>query len=307
MIQAGDERPHPPGADPRWTESWYVDFADDDGVGGFVRLALVPGSGRAWLWAALVTPEDLVLVRDHDLPPPRAGGLEARGSGVWVDLECETPMTHWTVGLEAFGVGFDDPLDAYRGERGDRVPLGFDLEWEAAMPPFEHPAAAVRHDAGHYQHAGRVHGEVLVGSRRLEIDAFGERDRAWGVRDFWSAGWHWSAFRLHDGETFMSLARPDRPGGEHATGYVAVEGEDAHPLVWGEVDATFGAEGLPTGARYRLEDDGLVDVEVLATVPVLIPRPEGGASRLPRALCRFRGASGEGTGWAEWLQVSREG
>ena len=34
---------------------------------------------------------------------------------------CETPNDHWSVNLEAFGVALDDPAEAYRGERGDRI------------------------------------------------------------------------------------------------------------------------------------------------------------------------------------------
>lgn len=297
------ESPHPTGDDPHWSESWYVDFADDDGVGGFLRLQLVPHRRQAWLWACLVTPDRLVEVRDHEVPLPRGAGLEVRSTGLWADVVCETPMSHWTFGLEAFAVALSDPADAYRGERGERVALGFDLEWEAMAPPFDHPGASAKPGCGHYQHGGAVHGDILLGDETLSFDGLGERDHQWGPRDWWGVGWHWSAFRVDGGRVAVSVARPAVPGSEHATGYVATEGEEPHPLLRAEVRTEGGDDGIPRRAAYSLETGLEVEMEVLAAAPFLVPHPDGGpASRLPRALGRFTTSEGSGTGWAEWLQ-----
>lgn len=299
------ESRHEPGPESLWGESWYVDFADAAGRGGFLRLGLLPNLRTAWLWAAWVEPGTVVLVRDHEVALPRGGGLEVRGSGLWADLICETPMAHWTFGLEAFGVALDDPRDALGDERGERTPLGFDLEWEAAEPPYEFPQPAGRTHHGHLQHRGRVHGEVLVGRERHAFDGWGQRDHFWGVRDWWGLGWHWAAFGLGDAVT-VSVARPDRPGPEHATGYVAVEGDEPHPVTFAEVETKVGADGLPVAVSYTLDAGLHIEASVLAPVPLLVPSPEGGrTSQLVRALCRFDSPEGQGVGWAEWLAVSR--
>ena len=60
----------------------------------------------------------LVAVRDHEVPLPRTG-LEVRADGLWGELVCETPLEHWSIGLEAFGLGYDDPADA--SERNHRA------------------------------------------------------------------------------------------------------------------------------------------------------------------------------------------
>jgi hypothetical protein len=134
-------------------ESWLVDFAAPDGVAGFVRLELRRDEGVAWYWTYLAVPglEGIVAVRDHEVPLPRQR-LEIRSEGLWAELTCETPDEHWTFGLEAFGVRLDDPDDARRGEIGERLPVGLDLEWETP---------------------GLVHGEVLVGRGRWEVDGTG--------------------------------------------------------------------------------------------------------------------------------------
>jgi hypothetical protein len=195
MTDRADEGRHPPGPGRHWEESYSFDFAAPDGsMGGYVRLGLRPGDGVAWYWAAFVSDgtgphPPLVLVRDHDVPLPRGRTLEVRASGLWADHTCETPLEHWTVGVEAFGVALDDPREAFAGERGDRCPLGLDLEWEASGPP--RPARPGDH--GGYEQPCTVHGEVLVGSERLEIDCAGWRTHRWGDCDWWSGDpWSWA-------------------------------------------------------------------------------------------------------------------
>lgn len=315
--------PHSLGADRLWGESWYFDFATEEGIGGFLRLGTLPGHATAWVWACLVgqgpsgplsggRARPVVLVRDHEVPIPRPGALEVRAAGLWVDLVCETPDVHWTLGLEAFGVALDDPSDALAGERGVRTPLGFDLEWEATEPPFEHPVPGSG-DEGHVQHRGAVHGEVLVGSDRLQIEGTGQRDHFWGVRDWWGPGWHWAACVIEadaGGDAVsISVARPDRPGPEHATGYLSVAGEDPRPITFAEVDTRW-VSGHPSAVEYRLHeglepgaDAGMnMTAEVVARVALLLPSPDGvRASHLHRGLCRFSSPYGTGMGWAEWL------
>ena len=134
MPQPNEEYRRPPGPERWWADAWEIDFAaDHGGVGGFVRLALLPNQGVAWWWTGLLTPR-LVAVRDHEVPLPRAG-LEVRADGLWGELVCETPLEHWSIGLEAFGIAYDDPADAWGDEWGERLPVGLDLEWEATAPP----------------------------------------------------------------------------------------------------------------------------------------------------------------------------
>ena len=297
-MQPSDEQAHAPGPEALWGESWYFDFATPGGdLGGYVRLGLYPNQGVAWYWACLVGENrPLVTVIDHLVPLPRAGSLEIRSEGLWADHTVETAFDHFTLGCEAFAVGVDDPLETYQAElRGDRVPFGLDLEWETEGGVYPFP------NTTRYEVPCRVHGEILVGDEQIDFDGVGQRDHSWGVRDWWQFGWVWTAGALDDGTRFHGVdLRVD--GLDYAAGYVAGKGEELETSP-GPMRASeeLGIGGLPTKGTIDLGSLHL-EVEAVAFSPVLLTAPGGGASRFPRALCRFRDGDRHGVGWTEWLQ-----
>jgi len=294
-----DERTHPAGPEALWNESYYFDFVSHDAsLGGYVRIGRYPNLGVIWYWACVVGPDrPLVTVIDQAVPfPSRYDSLEVRNDGLWADHNVETPLEHFSLGLEAFGVALDDPADTYHGLRGERTALGFDLEWETDGIAFRWPAGLDR-----YEIPCRVHGEILVGAERIEFDGTGQRDHSWGVRDWWEPAWCWTAFRLDDGTRIHAVTT--MPSGAFGIGYVQPPGGGLDLVSQFAAEAALGREAIPTGADLVI--DGLaVTVEPLAWSPVLLVAPDGrGESRFARAMARFSAADGRsGTGWIEFNQ-----
>ena len=198
VPRAADEGRHRPGPGPWWIEWWELVFwTQDSSLAGSVRLTLVPGARRAWYWADLVGVErPLVAARDDEVEMPRGGGLEVRAEGLWSTLTCETPLEHWSVGLEAFAVALDDPDEALGQARGDRLPMGLDLEWEADAGARDTAPLGLQAGGNRYEQPALVHGEVLIGSERVALECPGWRVRGWGQAD-WTSPWSWTASRLH--------------------------------------------------------------------------------------------------------------
>ena len=157
-------------------ERYTFDFSRDDGLGGSVLLELHPDG--AWYRADVIEPDHgPVVVRDFEVPLPRGDSLSVRADGLWSDLVCETPFEHWSFGLEAFGLRLDDapePDAAWDSVVGERLPVGFDLEWEHVGPPV---ALA---DGSGYAQRGTVHGEILVVRDRIAVEVPAVRDHWWG-------------------------------------------------------------------------------------------------------------------------------
>jgi len=294
-----DEARHDPGPEELWSESWYFDFVDAAGtIGGYMRLGLYPNLGTAWYWACVVGEgRRLVTVIDHEVPLPTVRSMEVRAEGLWADHTVETPLDHMSLGAEAFATALDDPSDTYGSLRGDRVPLGFDLEWETDGGTYAYPGVT------RYEVPCLVHGEILVGDESIAFDGWGQRDHSWGVRDWWTLGWCWWSGRLDDGTRFHGthVALGDEP--VYATGYVQPSGRELEPVSSVSRSEVVGDHGFPSSAKVGL-DELRLDVEPVAFAPVLLTAPDGRRSRFPRALCRFRESGGGrgGVGWAEWNQ-----
>ena len=162
-------------------EQWRFAFADERGdVAGEIALALSAAEGRAsFLFDGVLASFGRIVVADEAVPLPRAtAGLEIRADGLWASLLCETAFEHWSLGLEAFGLRLDDDVlgddpPAWADLVGERLPVGFDLEWEVTGPP----VALV--DGLGYQQTGSMFGELLVVRDRIAVEATCTREHAW--------------------------------------------------------------------------------------------------------------------------------
>ncbi len=180
-VTATDEGRHAVSAAEQWTFTAGRAGLDRLLV---VQVTLVAAEARASYAAAVrLAPTYAVVLVAADLPMPRLG-LELRGPGIWADHNVEEPLERWSLGLEAFGVGVEvapgDDLEvllATSGSpdlRGDRAPLGWDLEWTSVAPP-EVDGEASRG----YRIECRVEGEVLTADGSRELDDPGERSHRW--------------------------------------------------------------------------------------------------------------------------------
>lgn len=307
QFDPADEHRH--AADPAvelWNESYYLDwFTEDLSLGGYVRIGFYPNLHRVWYWACLVGEgRPLVTVIDHDVPLPRQDrSLEVRHDGLWADHAIETAGEHMSVNLEAFALALDDPAAVYGDPRGDRVPFGFELDFHTDRAAYQWPPVTPR-----YEIPCRVHGEVLVGDERIEVDGWGQRDHSWGAaRDWWANQWSWSAGRLTDGTRFHGVGGL-LPGHDWGVSYRldpgATEFVESDTVT---LEVQEGPERLPTSTRLGYCDLDLA-VTPLAFSPVGLVHPDDGRlARFPRALARFDamedGSVGRtGGGWIEWNQ-----
>lgn len=129
---------------------YRLTFDQSDGLNGAVQLDLFVDHASYWVYLDL-RDDGFVAIQHDDVALPRGSLLEVRADGLWAELVCEVPDEHWSFGLEAFGLRLDDRDEARTAEVGERVPVGFDLEWDV----------------------GRVVGELLVGTARIPFDGRG--------------------------------------------------------------------------------------------------------------------------------------
>lgn len=292
-----DELSHTHTAEPLWSESWYADFADAaQGLGGWFRLGLVANQRTAWVQALLCGPDLPTVAIAVDVPLP---------SDPWVvrtdELElahaASTPLQCYRVDMRGQGQSYSDPSALLRGEPGIPVELTMNLEWATDGTPYKYRLAT------RYEIPCTVSGTVSIDGKSYRFDSVaGQRDHSWGVRDWWSMDWVWSALHLDDGTHVhgVNIRIPGVPG--VSVGYVQNSGGNVIELDSVNTREAFDANGLPLDATLVLDPAELTaDLTVQGNAPVRLTAADGRVSEFARAWASVNTTDGRtGVGWIEW-------
>jgi hypothetical protein len=293
--ELADEFQHQPGTEPMWNESWYCDFVDaQQGIGGYVRLGLTPNEGVAWFNALLCGPDQpTIAVLDFHAPVDPFTLHTDRFDFAHTVL---SPLQRYRVVLRGHGEAHDDPAALLRGEPGRQVEVTMDLEWSTAGTPYQYRVTP------RYEIPCAVTGTLGIDGRRVVIDAVpGQRDHSWGVRDWWTMEWVWSALHLDDGTHLhgVDLRIPSMP--PLGIGYVQ---QPPHPLIECQsvtAVATFADNGLPVTTVITYDDGVEVVADIRGHAPLRLEAPDGRVSWFARSWASITTADGRpGIGWIEW-------
>lgn len=153
-------------------------------------LASIQPQRRRAEQVAVVWPTDAnpVVMSEPNIPIP-ADRWEFRTDGLWAEQVCEKPHDHWSYGLEAFALEVDDPTELTRTGFGRRVPLGWELDFDATTPSrwLLTDAAPLEH-SGAYTQRGTLHGLLLDAAGATPAEGPGQRWHWWGTKPLASAG-----------------------------------------------------------------------------------------------------------------------
>ncbi|WP_292989096.1 phosphotransferase [Mycobacterium sp.] len=295
---ADDESAHSPTEEPLWNESWYADFVDAaQGLGGWLRLGLIPNQQTAWLHAVFCGPGlPTVAVVDFEVPSP-ADAWQVRTKAIDFTHSVDNPLHTYRVALTGRGQSYLDPAALLRGEQGEPAEVTLELEWVTDGTPYQYRVAT------RYEIPCTVTGSVTVDGRRYTLDAVpGQRDHSWGVRDWWSMDWLWSALHLDDGTHVhgVDLKIPGVP--TMCVGYVQDRSGAVTELETISPIQTFDADGLPIAATLAVNPSGITaTIDVLGHGPLRLVSKDGRVSQFPRVWATVSTADGRaGVGWLEW-------
>jgi Ecdysteroid kinase-like family len=298
-----DESAHEPGTEPMWSESWYADFVDESqGIGGWFRLGIIPNENRAWVNALLCGPGIPTLaVNDFEVALPDEAAAVVTDA-IELTHAATEPLQTYHVRLRGSGQAYDEPSALLRGEAGRAVELSMDLTWTTTGTPYQYRLTP------RYEIPCTVSGTVVADGRVLDVASVpGQRDHSWGVRDWWSMDWVWSALHLQDGTHLhgVDLRIPGAP--PIGVGYVQPPDGPLVELQSVSAREEFGDDGLPVATELTLAPgDITATVDIRGHAPVLLTATDGRVSQFPRAWATVTTADGRaGVGWLEWNRNPR--
>ncbi len=293
-----DELAHTATREPLWSESWYADFVDTaQGLGGWVRIGLIPNQPTGWFNALLCGPDlPTIAVVDFEVPLP-ADPWVLHTDAIEVGHSVGAPLQAYRVDVRARGLAYADPSALLRGEPGDPVEIAMNLVWATDGTPYQYRLTT------RYEIPCTVSGTVTVDATCYHLDSVpGQRDHSWGVRDWWSMDWMWCALHLDDGTHLhgVSLRIPNTPA--MGVGYIQDADGNVAELHTVNIREAFGANGLPLNATLSLNPGEFsANVDVRAHAPLRLTAVDGRVSQFPRAWVSISTADGRsGAGWMEW-------
>src|SRR6185437_1264863 len=186
-----DERMHPVGDDPAWSESYYFNFVDaKSGLGMFTRMGFRPRNGWAdALHVVYLGGERVAFTygrRDIGMDLTTYDGDLCVGG---LTITCEDDFKRWRI---AFDGAAQDIADAgVLITRSKARPEGWfkpaRLSMQAAFETLTAPHYAGQGERGHFEQSGRVTGSLSLGDRERSFDGLGVRDKSWGPRNWGGA------------------------------------------------------------------------------------------------------------------------
>lgn len=285
---ADDELAHTAGDEPLWNESWYFDFVDaNQEVGGWVRLGLYPNENTSWTNGLLCGP---------GIPTYALNDFDGTGA-IELTLRPVEPLREYRVTMRGTGQAYDDPAALLRGESGRTVDITMDLTWTTAGVPYQYRITP------RYEIPCTVSGTVIAEGHEFTVTGVpGQRDHSWGVRDWWSMDWVWTALHLDDGTHIhgVDIRIPGAP--PIGIGYLQSPGTPLVELQSVTASETFADNDLPVSTTITCKPGDLsATVDVRGHAPVLLTSPDGKVSHFPRAWAAVTTADGRtGVGWIEW-------
>ena len=293
-----DELAHVATDEPLWSESWYADFVDAaQGLGGWFRIGLVANQQAAWVQVLLCGPDlPTVAVLDYEVPLP-ADPWVLHTDAFEIGHAATAPLQTYRVDVRAQGQSYSDPSALLRGEPGTPVDMTMNLVWTTDGTPYKYRITT------RYEIPCTVTGTVTVNDTTYRMDSVrGQRDHSWGVRDWWSMDWMWSALHLDDGTHLhaLDINIPNVP--PIGIGYIQDPDRNVTELHTVTNPRAFGDNGLPLKMSLSLNPGGITgDVDIHGQAPVLLTGPDGQVSEFARAWVSIDTTDGRtGVGWMEW-------
>jgi len=293
---------HEFGDHPDWNESYYFNFYDRQrDICGFMRIGLKPNRDEKSMFFFLMMP-DGSQVGTRAAEPFKDSEFRANG----LRYEKVSPERKWNI-------EFEGDIARFRGDSREKAHVKMILAFEALHPIFNYRDCVTEEKAEmskvaaseHTEQYGRLTGSLEFDGDEYEIDALGERDHSWGVRD-WVAPtmWVWLTAQFSE-RVAMNLTKLFVEDGVVDAGYLHMDGRNL-PIVKVAVETEYASDGGPKRLMMTLHDKRggahEMSADIVKTVRLPFTGPEGyGLAVMYETLARYEFGGMTGYGIAEYL------
>ncbi|MDH4122474.1 MAG: PEP-utilizing enzyme [Thermoplasmata archaeon] len=282
---------------PNWNESYYFNFYDrTSDIYGFMRIGLNPKIEMKNVFCFFIMP-DGKMIGIKESTPDRDKTLSIKG----LNFEKLVPEKKWKLRCSSTMTGaFTEKVE-------------FDLDFESLNDIFDYREAVT--SAGrmmskdiaseHLEQFGKIQGRLKIGEKVYSIDALGERDHSWGIRD-WIAPKLWFWLNAHFSEVLsVNITKLVTDIGEVYAGFIFEDGKNI-PILNAEISPRYDSKGRPLDFKMKLYDkigntheiDAIIIRDAIVTFEVQDGRM---GSVMHETLAKYKFRDRTGFGIAEFL------
>jgi hypothetical protein len=316
-LDAQDEYPHIPSAEPHFNESVYCNgFDRRTGAGGWMRLGNRVNEGYAELSVCLYLPDGRIACQFRR--PEIKTNTQFGAGGLGYQVKEALRSVEMTYAGELLVLDdpdlLRDPEQMFKKARRARGAVR--LEQSAASPahggvpdaPDHEPMYGFDFSLGHFNQHTSVRGEIEVGDERFPIDGGGWRDHSWGPR-LWQNIYFYRLFlaNLGEGRGFMLLKITDSAGRVRRLGVLLVDGAYEEVL---DMDLMTEWSDRKDPSRVRIsvrtaKRTALIEGEIVTLAPLRNRREIDGetvVSRIAEGHTKFSWDGVTGYGMTEYIE-----
>ncbi len=298
---------HSPGKHKQWNESFYFNWYDKkQQICSFTRIGLTPNTGQKNMFLFFMLPqrEKLGVRKNKSLGElPSEENLKLS-----VDELTFTRMKsekEWHLSYDGILV------DPYQ-EHNAPVPVQFDLDFVGLHPLFNYrdcPISSIQEKLSknvaseHFEQYGKVTGTLTIDDKHYDINALGERDHSWGVRNWTSPKrWVWLTCQFNNDFAF-NITKLTVAEGDIDAGFIHVNKRNL-PIKQVSIDTAYSKHNEPILFTLSLTTITDENFEVQASVKdkIHVPFQNGKTkSMMYENLAKYTYNDRVGYGIAEYL------
>ena len=299
---------HEPGDNPDWNESFYFNAYDrEQDICLFMRIGHKPNRREKMMFCYIMHPDGTFMGLRGEAP---LVVRDLRVMGLSYDMQ--EPELRWKL-------LFDGQMQHVTKDGPLMAEVFFDLDFVGLHEIFNYRRCVTDEfkerisqvaASEHLEQFGRITGSLAINGTKYELDALGERDHSWGVRD-WNAPkmWVWLTGEFSEKEAF-NVTKLYVEQGIVDAGFFHESGKtSALDIV--DIDITYDASGTPASFTLALEDtegeSRAVDARVMRHVALPFTSPDGTQkSVMYETLAEYTYNGKKGYGIAEFLLRKEE-
>lgn len=279
---------------PEYSESWYFNYYDEKAdVTAFMRIGNKPNKDEKTMFFFLVGKDKIVGMRSQvnydENSKKSCSGLEfiPMENGSW-NLRYNGPMANYADQKDISMVTMDI----------EWTPLNKEMNYRDCVSA-EEVELSSKVASEHFEQYGKAIGKIGINGSVTNIEAYGERDRSEGVREWGSPKmWYWLN-SVYDGENGYNVTKLCTEMGDVDAGYFG-DSKNNDPIMKSEIDTEY-TSGIPSSYTIKATGKSGKTYEIAGTVMRYAMLPMAPGMMLVETISKTEWNGKTGYGIAEFL------